>query len=250
MSCGKNDDDGITPNPDVVEIPAEVPTTAILLPKSDTNEFDTGIENGQYEFDGNKLMSITWDDVDQSRETYTYQDGKLINTFFYWGDELVVKKTFAYNGDKLASLTAMDYDAEIEELTEYTYNTDSTVSIKEYGRLVDEDNEPMELSSTGVLTLSNGNVTKFVRTSIEGTVMNTYTYTFDDKHSPFSNVFANDISILAELEGGVNNYTGYTVSGDQDMDVTIANFYNEQGYLIKATQTTSGISTNSTFKYY
>ncbi|MHA3788194.1 hypothetical protein ACX0HA_08295 [Flavobacterium hauense] len=224
--------------------------TSGLLPKSGSDIFEDGETIlADFEFDGKKLKRITWND--DSYETYEYENGKIKYANQYIEGDLVIKKTFEYDGDKLLRVTADDLDVLEREVVKYTYNNNNTVSIEEYGQDLEEEGEIPELYATGVITLTNGNITKFVRTYAANNATETYTYTFDDKKGPYTNVEGFDIMKLSECEGGVNNYTGFTVaSEDTNFTTTYTNTYNTEGYITKAVGNTSGSITTSTYDYF
>jgi len=232
-SC-HNDDDAKTPE---------------LLPKSGSDTFEDGeIVNANFEFDGKTINRINWDD--NSYEDYTYENGKIKYINQYIEGDLVIKKTLEYEADKLVTVTADDLDILQRKVVKYTYDSNNTVSIKEYDLDLEEEDTTLYLNATAELTLSNGNITKLVRKYSEGPV-ETHTYTFDNKNGPYKNVSGFEIMKFAELEGGVNNYLTHTFAGDeQNFTAVYTNTYNTQGYLIKSVGSTSGQVNTSTFDYF
>lgn len=221
----------------------------VVLPKSGSDIYEDGeTVLANFEFDGNKLKRITW--TDDSYETYEYENGKIKYINLYIDGELYVKKTFTYDGDKLATVTDDDLIELWREVVTYTYNSNNSVSIEEYDMdLEDGEDAIPELNATGALTITNGNITKFVRTYTSG-VTETNTYTFDNKYDPYKNVAGFDIMKLAEREGGVNNYLSYTLTSNEvNTTTTYINTYNDDGYLTKAIASTSGSISTSTYNY-
>jgi hypothetical protein len=224
--------------------------TSALLPKSGSDVFEDGETIlADFEFDGKKLKQITWND--DSYETYEYENGKIKYASQYIEGDLVIKKTFEYDGDKLVKVTADDLDVSEREVVQYTYIDNNTVSIEEFDQDLEEEDELPELNATGVITLTNGNITKFVRTYVINNATETYTYTFDDKKSPYTNVAGFDVMKFSEREGGANNYTSITLTSDESNFTTnYTNTYNTQGYITKAVGNTSGSISSSTYDYF
>ncbi|MES2485537.1 MAG: hypothetical protein V4581_06260, partial [Bacteroidota bacterium] len=136
-SCGNDDDTTTAP-------------AAVLLPKSGVDIDEDGTLTSQYEYDGNKPTRSTWSD--DTYETYTYADGKLQHMDYYMEGVLTVTTTFAYDGNKLASVTSDDFEYQLEDVIQYTYEGSSTVKIKGYIKDLEYPEDPLQLNDTGVLT--------------------------------------------------------------------------------------------------
>jgi hypothetical protein len=212
--------------------------TEVLLKKMVVSGPD-GQETSQFEYDGEKLMSITHSNG--SSESYNYIGSALNEIRYYQNGGLVRKDTYLYSTTlSFAGFLAVHYDLQnpsntYAERFDYTFQGDA-VTIRKY---TGTESQQTELTETKVLTILNNNIKKEV---IEGGATTEYAY--DYKNAPLKNVTLYNILALAKMEGGINNEIGRNVNGA----ITSTSYtYTEAEY--PATATITGASGNYTITY-
>ncbi len=213
------------------------PTNTILLTKTiETDELGNQYVSN-YFYEGTKMVKITHNDGTEDNFTYS---GDNLTTIEYSEDgELIQKDQFTYNSSgQLTTFVMLDYELEWGDKTVFTYNNDGTVSIADYiGDLTSQET----LSTNGVFTVQNNNITSVQRGN------ETITYSFDEKHDPFSNVTSFMSVIYAYQEGGINNVTSYTESEENS---TTTYTYNSAGFPTNSVETFGSGETYTTVYTY
>ncbi|MGQ2982153.1 hypothetical protein [Flavobacterium sp.] len=205
---------------------------------------DDGFSNiFRYDYDGNRLTKIT---VGNEEETYlsinyTYSTDRLIKMERQEDGEVTTRTIFAYDTQgKLSSTTTSIFNAwentTYIQRTEFTYNTNGTVSFELFSGM--ENN--LELVSNGSYQFENGNIVAYTVFNSENT------YTYDTKNSPTKNTFAIDVMNMELRQGGPNNILSYTGDGEP---YTYTYTYNAANYPVKAEQNIGG-SVYTTQYYY
>lgn len=147
------------------------PTASILVKKIIKTYGQNTVDVLTYKYDGNKIISKTWDGGLTTYYTYTKDVITKIETK---GTDNITKASFDYtylNGKVAKELEKNNWETDSRT---YTYNANGTVS---YVR-----ERSSGSTTTGLLTFQNGNLVK----NEEGT--STYIFGYDTKNNPFKNV--------------------------------------------------------------
>lgn len=213
-----------------------------ILPKTVSYKYSESPGDNDFAtliYDGNKLVSAGYTAND--KEIYTYT-----------GDYITKIEDFAEEGN-ISSRNEITYEngkLKIDVLTEiaptvtyiskrvYTYNTNGTISFVNYS--VDPTTKVETKSSEGVLTYTNGNLTK--KTEVFDSYSYTKTYEYDAKNNPFKNILGYNLLIDHETTASVNNVTKLTTVFTRGEEITTNVFnsvyeYDSNEYPTKETQT-------------
>ena len=206
-SCSKDDDSGTNESEN------------ILLKKTISTQ-GTNTEFYDWTYDGNKIVSIIGND--NSKDLYTYT-GDLITKLEEFDDTTLEYTTnYFYNNGKLVSMEEIESGATQKNRTDYTYNSDGTVSFTRYTVVIATN--ATNTIHNGKLFFANNNIIKkeVIRTNSTSTI----TYLFDDKKNPLMNVvgfdklFDEEMSlknnITKETEVFENTFTGTTITNDSN----------------------------------
>ncbi len=197
----------------------------------------------------NDLSTITYNGNKIVTAGYTANDKEV---YTYTGDVITKIEDFAEEGN-ISSINELTYESgklKTDVLTEiasdrtyiskrvYTYNTNGTISFVNYA--VDPTTKVETKSSEGVLTYTNGNLTK--KTEIFETYLYTKTYEYDAKNNPFKNILGFNLLIDHETSASLNNVTKLTTVYTRGEEITTNIFnsvyeYDAKGYPTKQTQT-------------
>lgn len=250
-SCSKSEDESVSVvNPPVNNVPATLLLKKIVC--------DDG-EITSYEYDGNKLKKITYENPNVSPnnyQIYTYTGDLITNIKMYnlSTNSLMYEYGLAYSiNNNLISATCVYGNSGSRS---YTYNTDGTVSYTN--------------TSIGLIKFSNEDIIED-NGYLSGTPTYTYnyTYTYDNKNSIAKNVIGIDkIRIFASGKDysfsssmlfnygssivGSHNMISRKVTGSSSSLDTYTYTYNIDGYPLTSERVRSGITgvKNYTFTYY
>ena len=198
-----------------------------------------GTLTGTFEYDGNKLMKITY--TDGSKDVYTYANNKLSKRELYEGGAIMQTDTYEYDSNgKLKDFYSAGESNEVNFHNAYVYNSNGTITVKEYG-----DETENNFSQTYTLTLTNGNIVSYISDNY------TNTYTFDDKNAAEKNTFAIDVMNLGWCEGGVNNMltSHWDINGSNIQETTTVYTYNSNNYPATSVETFDGEVTTTQYIY-
>lgn len=167
-------------------------------------------------------------------------NGKLNRKYYYTGD--MITKIEEYNDNQLRWITTFTYDNGMlatrlfvdlnpdadpnitsGDKTIYSYNSNNTISYDEY---VGTATEQSKYSSTGIITLLNGQVVK--NEAAYGTTLVTY----DNKNSPFKNITGFDKLMPSYNVVILGSNNPITIKYYDNIINTFYYQYNEQGYPI------------------
>ncbi|PXY43220.1 hypothetical protein [Flavobacterium hydrophilum] len=207
----------------------------VLLKKTISTDSDGEKVTTTYKYNGDKIVSIT-DDQGEFNRYFTYT-GDLITKIEYKLPNGTVDQINTYQYDSSNRLISF---VRVEPLDEwgnkevYTYNTDGTVSIKEY---IGDDKTQTELNGEGKVTFTNGEATKII---IDYGPSRSYIY--DDKNNPMKNVLGYDKLGFedSEASGTLHNIVS---EKDLDYDEITATYiftYNPSGYPTKSVEDEEG----------
>jgi YD repeat-containing protein len=246
-SCSDDSDSDTVNNPGTN--PAE---TGLLLKKSISND-QTGQSISIFNYnDQNKLISIT--SPDELGGTYFYYSGNLISRIeTLYDDTFSTKELYEYDSqNRLVTYTIYDYTTDLTGTevdafkNTYTYNANGTITTRQYHGNETEQN--ISGPSSTVFTMSNGNIIKKVVTYDESLTTTTTNYTFDNKNTPDKNMIGFNVFILADQVGGINNVTSVNTD-DVIYNSSTTYTYNDAGYPITETNTTSQGETTTQYFY-
>lgn len=178
-----------------------------------------------FNYNGNKLTSVDYED--NSKNVYTYDDNDfLIKDEYFEEGTLVASVALEYNSDdQIASYTETFSESSGLDDRQYrkvfTYNNDGTLTNEVY---VNYSNTGFELSWTETIILEGNNIAEI--SDDEGYNIS---YTYDDKNGAYKNIHAIEIlNILSENEfgaliyGNTNNIASYVES-----DTSSSFYYND-----------------------
>jgi hypothetical protein len=165
-------------------------------------------------------------------------NGKLYRKYYYTGD--LITKIEDYTDNQLRLITTFTYDNGMLATrlslflnqdpyltsgikTIYSYKSNNIISYDEY---VGTATEQIKFSSTGIITLLNGQVVK--NEADYGTTLVTY----DDKNSPFKNITGFDKLMPSYNVAILGNSNPITIKYYNNIINTFYYQYNEQGYPI------------------
>lgn len=133
----------------------------------------------RYYYEGYQLDRI--ESSDDSREIYVYDGDLIVNIKNYEDTDLVKEQQFQYNdSNQLAQTLNIDYENNHRYKLAYAYNADGTVTSTHYAI------DAAGLETIGAIRqffFTNGEVTQDVITHVGG-IIQTNTYTYDDKLVP------------------------------------------------------------------
>jgi len=201
-----------------------------------------------YVYNGNKIVSITYNTGEKSVYTYTGDfitktenfkaDGKINSQveYTYDGGKLVSELSAQIGGDRLGKYR-----------TVYFHSSSTSVTCTEYVSFPDVNGgaETREGELERVMTFSGGNLVK--RFSPGGMINGVHqvdevNYEYDTKNSPFKNILG--YNLLIGYTSLVNNITKLAVKNNPDSIIKeyVSNYayeYNDKGYPTKRVETYS-----------
>ncbi|WP_125722508.1 membrane lipoprotein lipid attachment site-containing protein [Flavobacterium ustbae] len=211
------------------ESPSNGSTDSVFLKKTISTYSDGSKVTTNYTYNGNKIVSII-DDSGESNAYYTYT-GDLITKLEYKlpGGTVEQVNTYAYSTDgKLTTFVRIDPEMDWGNKEVYTYNTDGTVTVKEY---IGDATTQTTLNSTGTVKFSNGEVVEMINDT-----HSSHTYTYDTKNNPLKNVAGwNKINFTdAEANDVLHNMLTDKAEGELWYSYTYT--YNDANYPVKAVE--------------
>jgi hypothetical protein len=200
-----------------------------------TNDNSTITTN--YTYNGKKIVSSV--DTDGFTETYTYT-GDLISSIKEYDDTntLLVEETFTYNGSgQLVTYLLKDFDTNHWRKEVFVHNSNNTISYMVYkGDNVEQTN----LTETGTIHFTNGEVSQIDFTVISLSYTGTRVYTYDAKNNPFKNITGGDkINFVNEEAIGVSHNIltdHYTSTFPTDEMYTTTYTYNSLNFPLTASE--------------
>jgi hypothetical protein len=226
----------------------ESDSASSILVKKIVNVYKTETSTSQITYNGNKLVSVVDNDGEKSSFTYT---GDLITKIEEMDSKGVLDNTteYTYISGKLATALEKEVGATNNYKTEYTHNSDGTVSYKEI--TVDAKTGVVNTNNTAVTgkcTFKDGNLVKKVYSYGVGSE-NTSTYEYDAKNNPFKNILG--FNLLLDNEPSVNNMVKRTqVSGSSTYISTKTYKYDSNGFPTEVVGLENGQSDGTTLYTY
>lgn len=173
----------------------------VLVTKTvETYANDNSTITTNYTYNGKKIVSSI--DSDGVYENYTYTGDLITNVKTYDDtDTLIVEEFLTYNGSgQLVTYLSKDYENDHGRKEEFVHNSNNTISYTVYKGT----NDVQDLSETGTIHLTNGEVTQVDTNVISPSITGTRVYTYDTKNNPFKNITGGDkINFINEEAIGV-----------------------------------------------
>ncbi|MBF4516513.1 hypothetical protein IRZ71_09165 [Flavobacterium sp. ANB] len=237
-SCSKDDNN---------ESESSEPVSSILVKKITDIEIDGSSSTINYEYNGNKIVSITEDGL-VSKYTYTGDYITKIEELDTNG-KVDLTTEYSYTNGKLTSSIRKNTNAKYYYKTRYVHNADGTVIYDNFRGIVETGVE-QEYGATGKYTLQDGNIVK-LEVSYYGDE-SSYVYEYDTKKHPLKNVTG--LGLLLDDETLVNNVikkTSTSGSGDKiSTSITTYSYkYDANDYpteKVESYQSGNSISTQTT----
>lgn len=197
-SCSKDDDN-----------PSD-PASLILVKKIIDIDIDGSSSSRDYEYNGNKIVSMTEDGL-LSKYTYTGDYITKIEEFDAKG-KVDLTTEYSYTNGKLVSSVGKNTGSENYDKTTYIHNVNGTITYSNFRGNSKTGDEQAD-GVTGKYTFQNGNMVKLEVFYNGGE--NSYVYEYDNKNHPLKNVTG--LGLLLDDETLVNNVVKKTAtlgSGD------------------------------------
>ena len=216
------------------------PSTGNRLSK-EIEHFDDGTSiTYNYNYNGNKLASIT--DTEGETANFTYTGDLITNIKYYDQDGIYQEDFYSYNASgQLIEFVMLSYGVDWGHRETFVYNTDGSITTTHYqGDLelqIDQNN-------SGVLTfLSNGEIGAMTFTDDISS-----TYTYDTMNNETKNVLGyGKISFANSEASGINHNITSQVLGSSTSTTTYT--YNEAGYPVTSTEIYMGETTTIEYFY-
>ncbi|CAM4076095.1 MULTISPECIES: hypothetical protein [Flavobacterium] len=239
-SCSKDDDSGTN------EAENTLLKKTIYTEGTDTDLYDAT-------YDGNKIVSFIGS-TDNSKTLYTYTGDLITKIEDFDNTTLEFTTNYFYNNGKLVSMEEIESGATQKNRTDYTYNSDGTVSFTNYSIVIATN--VTNTIHNGKLFFANNNIIKkeVIRTNSTSTT----TYLFDDKKNPAINIIGFD-KLLDEDKSQKNNITKetevaeYTSGGTTTTDTYITTnvfSYNSSGFPIQKKEYDENLVLDHTIDYF
>lgn len=191
-SCSR--DDGNSSNND-----NSPDSTTLIFPEKIVTVNYVGHLSTDYTYNGNKIVSAISDNG--YKNIYTYTGDLITKLVEIQSDGTVSTTEYFYSNGKLSSKTRLTTGDVIKYQSNYTYNTDGTISYTEFAiTLSTGDRYGPEY--TGKLTFKDGNLIKDEK-SQSGAYGTSSTYEYDTKNQSFKNVLG--FNLLLNNALSVNN---------------------------------------------
>lgn len=183
----------------------------------------------RYYYDGHKLERT--ETSNNTRQIYVYDGDLIVNIKSYEDTDLVEEKQFQYDGSgRLVQQYRIDNEIDWHNKSIYVYNLDGTVTESRYNY---HTGDPETLAYTRQFFFADGEVAQEILTA--GDVIQTTTYTYDDKLVPEHGITGFDKIRTFNPEGyrGINHnivHVEQTYSNSPDIGTySYIWTYNEQG---------------------
>ena len=172
-----------------------------------------------YEYDGKRLVSISWGSA--SRYAFTYDKGKLSSIDGYEGTEKKSSYVFTHKSGKISQIAITNYDAKKGEISPlpvsalrfFIQSADMQSFIKVMAKIANRMNAKDIETLTVDLEWDGHNISKMIY--LEGAYKETVEYKYDNKVNPYYGLF--DIS---EYDGvqilSKNNVIRYTADDSEN----------------------------------
>lgn len=219
-------------------------TDNVLLKKTILTDSDGEKITTTYTYNGNKIVSMV-DDSGDVGLFYTYTDDLITKIEFKLPNGTVEQvNTYAYDSNKRLSVFVRSEPTDNwGSKTVYTYNTDGTVSAKNYRG---DDKSQTTFNGESKIFFANGEVVK-----ITSDYSSNRSFTHDDKFNPMKNVLGMDKLAFedSDAEGVVHNIVSEKNLDYDEIMTTYVFTYNDKGYPTKSVESEEGETATTEFFY-
>ncbi|KAF2515202.1 hypothetical protein [Flavobacterium foetidum] len=219
-------------------------TDAVLLKKTILTDSDGEKITTVYTYNGNKIVSMV-DDSGDVNLYYTYTDDLITKIEFKLPNGTLEQvNTYTYDSNKRLSVFVRSEPTDkLGSKTVYTYNTDGTVSAKNYRG---DDKTQTTLNGESKVFFDKGEVVK-----ITSDYSPNKTFTHDDKFNPMKNVLGMDKLAFedSDADGVVHNIISEKNSDNNVVTSTYVFTYNAANYPTKSVDTEEGETTTTEYFY-
>ncbi|OEK08372.1 hypothetical protein A8C32_02670 [Flavivirga aquatica] len=171
-----------------------------LLKKIIETDIDDEVITTNYNYDGNKLLSII--SSDDYKTEYTYDNNKLTRVDSYRDGEQNAYTILTYNENGGIASYILHIIGDNTFRYDFQKNVDNTVSVEVY---IGDLNSQTTLNRSYTMTYKGQNILKEVETDYE------LSYEYDDKNGPYRNIHSIGIINLLSLDfGGLESYSNNT----------------------------------------
>ena len=217
----------------------QLTTNGTLLRKVITT-VGTDVITDEYFYNGNKLLKVV--SSNGRRYEYTYTGNLITKQDLFENNVLKSTENNQYNADqKITEKKILNYPNSKAFRCDYTYNTDGTVTVKEYSG--DFTTQTTQTVNRKIFLFSNGDVEKIEEYVVVNgnpvTRINSYTY--DTKNTPTNAILGYNKIKLWEVVGASGNshnntaiYFASTESNTTPYTVNPSYTYNSFNYPITA----------------
>jgi hypothetical protein len=181
---------------------------------------DGNVITTDYNYNGNRLVSIISNDAVDTFDLYFSYTGSLITKMEYKFEDGTVEQTETFEYDANNSLIAYKLVVPDDQggygfRYTYVYNADGTITGTKY---IGDASSQEDLSLTETISFTDGEVTSIVTST-----GSSYTYTYDTKNNPLRNVVG--LSKIA-FAGGEGNSAKFNLTREVIVNGLETNTYN------------------------
>jgi hypothetical protein len=219
-------------------------TDTVLLKKTILTDSDGEKITTIYTYNGNKIVSMV-DDSGDVGLYYTYTDDLITKIEFKLPNGTLEQvNTYTYDSNKRLSVFVRSEPTDKwGSKTVYTYNSDGTVSAKNY---TGDDKAQTTFNGESKIFFSNGEVVK-----ITSDYSSDKSFTYDDKFNPMKNVLGMDKLAFedSDADGVVHNIVSEKNLEYDEVTATYIFTYNAANYPIKSVESEEGEIAATEFFY-
>lgn len=196
-----------------------------------------------FEYDGKKLLKYT--SSDGSYNTFTYSGDKIIREDSYGSDKRLIEYfEFSYTNDFLSQIKVYSGSTLTRKFT-FVKNSDNTVT-----RTATSYSGSTSRTVIFKEYYLNENKTKEEQRTSSGSIINTSTFTHDDKNCPTKNILGfKYLNGWYDDNSPNNNILVRTESNSPSSKQTYTYQYNDKGFPTSVIHTVSGFTDNGQFFY-
>lgn len=192
----------------------------VFLQQTIDSYTDGNVITTDYNYNGNRLVSIISNDAVDTSDLYFSYTGSLITKMEYKFEDGTVEQTETFEYDANNSLIAYKLVVPDDQggygfRYTYVYNADGTITGTKY---IGDATSQEDLSLTETISFTDGEVTSIVTST-----GSSYTYTYDTKNNPLRNVVG--LSKIA-FAGGEGNSAIFNLTREVIVNGLETNTYN------------------------
>ncbi|MFD1604200.1 hypothetical protein ACFSJW_08145 [Flavobacterium artemisiae] len=219
-------------------------TDTVLLKKTILTDSDGEKITTTYTYNGNKIVSMV-DDSGDVGLYYTYTDDLITKIEFKLPNGTLEQvNTYTYDANKKLSVFVRSEPTDkLGSKTVYTYNSDGSVSAKNY---IGDDKTQTSFNGESKVFFTNGEIVK-----ITSDYSPDKSFTHDDKFNPMKNVLGMDKLAFedSDADGVVHNIVSEKDLGSDEIMATYVFTYNAANYPTKCVESEEGEIATTEFFY-